>query len=190
MFAQKVARHTAKEYGLSSRHADTLPIFSCIERFLIHFPDPWLIGRQRVRRLLLVLSPQIVLDEGCQRSWTTMEKGRGIMPDANGSLFDQQVPFESSREEWLSDIREGNPSNLEVGRRFAYKLITQWKDIDPESDDIVSCDGSGDGGIDVALLQPFGGDSEETESTGRFMVPGSKQDGTAFKVPKHCCPRD
>ena len=103
------------------------------------------------------------------------------MPDANGSLSDQQVSFQSFSEEWLSDIREGNPSTLELGRRFAHKLITQWKDIDPASDDIVFCDGSGDGGIDVALLERLGGDSEEPESTGDSWYLVQSKFGTAFQ---------
>jgi hypothetical protein len=53
---------------------------------------------------------------------------------------------------WLSDVREGNPSTVELGRRFARKLISQWLDIDEFSDNIVYCDGNGDGGIDIAYL--------------------------------------
>ena len=103
------------------------------------------------------------------------------MPDANGSLSDQQVSFQSFSEEWLSDIREGNPSTLELGRRFAHKLITQWKDIDSASDDIVYCDGSGDGGIDVALLERLGGDSEEPDSIGDSWYLVQSKYGTAFQ---------
>lgn len=62
------------------------------------------------------------------------------------------VSFEQFREEWLQDIREGNPSTTELGHRFATKLVTQWREIGDVADDIVYCDGAGDGGIDIALL--------------------------------------
>lgn len=54
--------------------------------------------------------------------------------------------------EWLSDVRAGDPSTVELGRRFAQKLVTQWLDVSENSDDLVYCDGAGDGGIDVAFL--------------------------------------
>ena len=44
---------------------------------------------------------------------------------------------------------------LELGRRFAVKMVTQWleyDDIDTDEDDFTFCDGPGDGGIDVAIL--------------------------------------
>lgn len=66
------------------------------------------------------------------------------------------IGFNDFREEWLSDVREGNPSTVELGYRFARKLLTQWLDIDDSSadssDDIVYCDGCSDGGIDIAYL--------------------------------------
>jgi hypothetical protein len=61
-----------------------------------------------------------------------------------------QLTFEEFRNEWLEDIKEGNPTTIDLGNRFARKLITQWLDLDETSDDVVYCDGSGDGGIDVA----------------------------------------
>jgi hypothetical protein len=63
------------------------------------------------------------------------------------------VDFEAYRAEWLKDVIDGNPSTIELGRRFAHKLITQWFEIDDSSDDIVYCDGAGDGGIDIAYLK-------------------------------------
>jgi hypothetical protein len=64
------------------------------------------------------------------------------------------LSFEDFKRSWLKDILTGDPSSLEKGRRFARKLVTQWKNIDPEevADDLVFCDGSGDGGIDIAYL--------------------------------------
>ena len=60
--------------------------------------------------------------------------------------------FEEYRQEWLADVRHGTPSTTELGHRFARKLITQWLDLDEATDDIVYCDGAGDGGIDIACL--------------------------------------
>ena len=60
--------------------------------------------------------------------------------------------YEEYREEWLEDVAAGNPSTVELGNRFAHKLITQWLDLDRDFGDIQYCDGAGDGGIDVALL--------------------------------------
>jgi hypothetical protein len=62
------------------------------------------------------------------------------------------ISFEQYREQWLDDVREGQPSTSELGHRFARKLLTQWLEIDDASDDLVYCDGSGDGGIDIAYL--------------------------------------
>lgn len=65
----------------------------------------------------------------------------------------QDNDFKEYRKVWLRDVNEGNPSTLELGQRFARKLITQWLDIQEDSDDIIYCDGSKDGGIDVAYLK-------------------------------------
>lgn len=62
------------------------------------------------------------------------------------------VDFEAFREQWLSDVEKGDPSTVELGRRFAHKLVQQWRDIDDSSTDLVYCDGAGDGGIDIAYL--------------------------------------
>ncbi len=61
--------------------------------------------------------------------------------------------FEEYRAEWLKAVKKGNPSTLELSKRFAHQLITQWFEIDDSSDDIVYCDGAGDGGIDIAYLK-------------------------------------
>ncbi len=74
------------------------------------------------------------------------------------------IAFEQFREEWLSDVREGNPSTTELGHRFANKLLTQWREVADASDDIVYCDGAGDGGIDIALLDRGEDDGADTEN--------------------------
>lgn len=60
--------------------------------------------------------------------------------------------YEQFRAEWLVDIEESNLSPLDKGRRFAAKLVTQWLGVTSDDDDFVICDGSGDGGIDIAYL--------------------------------------
>lgn len=65
----------------------------------------------------------------------------------------ERLTSEQFRQQWLSDIVAGDPSTLDLGRRFAYKLILQWLDIADDSDDLILCDGAGDGGIDIAYLQ-------------------------------------
>lgn len=61
--------------------------------------------------------------------------------------------YEQFRSEWLTNISDANLSPLDKGRRFASKLVTQWLGIITDDDDFVVCDGSGDGGIDIAYLQ-------------------------------------
>ncbi len=92
------------------------------------------------------------------------------------------VDYESFKEQWLGDVRSGKPSTVEVGRRFACKLLTHWLDIDDTSDDLVYCDGAGDGGIDLAYLHR----SEGQDSEGDGKVEGDvwylvqSKYGTAF----------
>lgn len=89
------------------------------------------------------------------------------------------MEFEAFREEWLEDIRKGNPSTVELGHRFARKLVTQWLDVDESSDDIVYCDGSGDGGIDIAYLNRGDSEDEKSEEGDTWYLVQSKY-GKAF----------
>ncbi len=66
--------------------------------------------------------------------------------------LESEPTFEAYKEEWLSDVREGSPSTIELAGRFTNKLLTQWLDVGNVLDDLVYCDGSGDGGIDAAYL--------------------------------------
>jgi hypothetical protein len=91
------------------------------------------------------------------------------------------ISFEAFREQWLEDVRAGKPSTVELGHRFAYKLLTQWREISDPSDDVIYCDGAGDGGIDVAYLdrsQPGDGDNGATGDT--WYLVQSKY-GSAFQ---------
>ena len=76
---------------------------------------------------------------------------------------EDEVSFEQFCREWLVEIEEGQPSSLDIGRRFATKLITQWLDVTTDDDDLIICDGSGDGGIDIAYLQRSEGDDDQLD---------------------------
>ena len=92
------------------------------------------------------------------------------------------LTFEAFEKEWLSSITDGKPSTLELGRRFSRKLISQWLDFteDVESpDDIVYCDGTGDGGIDIAYLQR-GDDAEDNSNGGDTWYLVQSKYGSAF----------
>ena len=91
--------------------------------------------------------------------------------------------YEQFRTEWLEGIDDQDLPPLEKGRRFASKLITQWLGITTDDDDFVICDGSGDGGIDVAYLQHSDNDpdSHSTESLeGDVWYLVQSKYGTAF----------
>ena len=74
-----------------------------------------------------------------------------------------EIAFEDYHAEWLREVQEGNPSTTELGHRFACKLMTQWRDIDDASDDLIYCDGAGDGGIDIAYL--YRGEDSDSETS-------------------------
>ena len=95
----------------------------------------------------------------------------------------QTLTFEAFESEWLADILIGNPNSLEKGRRFSKKLISQWLDFDSESDssdDVVYCDGTGDGGIDLAyLLRSDEDDQPQTDGNTWYLV--QSKYGKAFQ---------
>lgn len=64
-----------------------------------------------------------------------------------------EVTFEQFREEWLQEFTQIEMAPLEKGRSFAFKIATQWLDVNVDDEDLVVCDGSGDGGIDIAYLR-------------------------------------
>ncbi len=97
-------------------------------------------------------------------------------------MVTQQLSFETFRDEWLQDVREGEPSTTELGNRFGRKLLSQWLDIDDASDDMVFCDGAGDGGIDIAHLhraEKQDGDGETKAEGDTWYLLQSKY-GSAF----------
>ncbi len=94
-----------------------------------------------------------------------------------------KVTFEAFRAQWLIDVKEGAPSTVELGRRFASKLITQWLDVVPTAEDLVYCDGSGDGGIDLAYLDRGAGEDDSGQDTvaGDAWYLIQSKYGSAFK---------
>lgn len=95
------------------------------------------------------------------------------------------IAFEDYRASWLEDVTEGSPSTVELGRRFALKLITQWMEDSIESDNFIYCDGSRDGGIDLALLDT--GPEETIDETGVSGHPWylvQSKYGSAFAGPQ------
>jgi len=93
------------------------------------------------------------------------------------------LTFESFEDEWLKDILANEPSTIEKGRRFSRKLISQWLDFNDENippDDIIFCDGTGDGGIDVAFLQRGDIDEDNSNEGDTWYLVQSKY-GKAFQ---------
>ncbi len=92
-----------------------------------------------------------------------------------------EVGFEEFRQSWLESIQAGQPSTRDLGRRFSLKLVSQWIDASEESADIVLCDGSCDGGIDIALLDTGSDPSADAleESGDTWYLVQSKY-GSAF----------
>jgi len=41
-----------------------------------------------------------------------------------------EISFEQFKREWMESVQVGNPSTVQLGNRFAHKLITQWLDVD------------------------------------------------------------
>lgn len=91
--------------------------------------------------------------------------------------------YEQFREEWLDEITNAELSPFEKGVRFASKLVTHWLDVTTDDEDFVICDGTGDGGIDIAYLQRAdedsqGADSDALEGDTWYLV--QSKYGTAF----------
>ena len=92
------------------------------------------------------------------------------------------IGFDQFRQSWLEGVTEGTPWTVELGRRFALKLVTQWMDSSESTADFVLCDGAGDGGTDIALLDtgPDKSNDEAEESGHSWYLVQSKY-GSAFK---------
>lgn len=82
-----------------------------------------------------------------------------------------EATFDEFKEQWMADVVRDSPSTVELGRRFAQKMITDYFNLAYESafEDFHYCDGGGDGGIDIAYLErgstPHGELSESSGAT-------------------------
>jgi hypothetical protein len=94
-----------------------------------------------------------------------------------------RVGFDDFREEWMLEIVSGAPSTVELGRRFALEIVTQWLDGYEPGTDLVYCDGAGDGGIDLAYLERADQDDTESTSGDTWYLIQSKY-GSAFQGTK------
>lgn len=90
------------------------------------------------------------------------------------------VNFSDFTASWLESVTVGNPTTVQLGTRFAHKIVSQWLDIDDESLDATYCDGSGDGGIDVAVLDRAGPVDTEEEPEGDTWYLVQSKFGSAF----------
>lgn len=90
-----------------------------------------------------------------------------------------EIAYEDFKTEWLSDIVAGNPSTTELGHRFSRKILGDWLDFNSETEDVIFCDGAGDGGIDVAFLV-LGDMLEDGNHEGNTWYLVQSKHGTAF----------
>lgn len=90
------------------------------------------------------------------------------------------VSFEDYKATWLESITDGQPNTIQLGNRFAQKIVSQWLDIDDESLEVTYCDGTGDGGIDIAVLERAGpaGADEEPDGDTWYLI--QSKYGSAF----------
>ncbi len=110
-----------------------------------------------------------------------------IVEHPEQSSLEHDVTFEEFCEEWLREFREGDLSPFDKGQQFAFKLVTQWLGVTEDDDDLVLCDGSGDGGIDIAYLHRADIDDSEqdgqsTEEDTWYLI--QSKYGTAFQGPE------
>jgi len=97
--------------------------------------------------------------------------------------MENSIDYKQFAQEWIAEIDAGNPTSVEKGNRFACKLITQWLNIEKDDDNITYCDGTADGGIDLAYLEMAEDqtdDKEEIVSGDTWYLVQSKY-GSAFK---------
>jgi hypothetical protein len=89
------------------------------------------------------------------------------------------MSYEEFKEEWLKEVSEGSPSTVELGNRFSRKILGNWLDFNGATEDIVFCDGTGDGGVDIAFLL-MGDITEDGNSEGNIWYLVQSKHGSAF----------
>ena len=96
---------------------------------------------------------------------------------------EDETTFDEFCEEWLSEFRNGDLSPSEKGQGFAIKMVTQWLSVTGDDEDFIICDGSGDGGIDIAYLHRADIDDgeQDSQSVGDTWYVIQSKYGTAFQ---------
>lgn len=90
------------------------------------------------------------------------------------------VSFEEYRSSWLESITDGRPTTVQLGQRFAHKIASQWLDVDDDTLEATYCDGSGDGGVDIAVLERAGPVNSDEEPEGDTWYLIQSKYGSAF----------
>ncbi|MFZ2171147.1 MAG: AIPR family protein [Methylococcaceae bacterium] len=90
-----------------------------------------------------------------------------------------EITYAEFKAEWLKTILEGNPPTIDLGHRFSRKILGDWLDFNSETEDIIFCDGTGDGGIDVAFLV-LGDSLEDGNHEGNTWYLVQSKHGSAF----------
>ena len=62
------------------------------------------------------------------------------------------ISLKDFEQQWLAEIIADHPTTVQLGNRFAQKLLKDWQEIDDATAEVILCDGSGDGGIDAAIF--------------------------------------
>jgi hypothetical protein len=91
------------------------------------------------------------------------------------------ITFDHFRDQWLAEVIDGSTSTVELGNRFARKLLVQWLDLDESTGDLIYCDGSGDGGIDAAYLDRGTEEQTEEAAQGHTWYLVQSKYGSAFQ---------
>jgi len=92
-----------------------------------------------------------------------------------------KINYNDYKEQWLKEINDNEAmTTVEKGRRFAFKLVSQWLDFNEDTDDIFYCDGSGDGGIDLAYLQRDDDNHDDDTTSGHTWYIIQSKYGTSF----------
>jgi len=60
--------------------------------------------------------------------------------------------FEVFKKEWIKEIDDVRSDNKICGNRFAVKILADWLDFDENSDGIILCDSSKEGGVDAVFF--------------------------------------
>ena len=91
--------------------------------------------------------------------------------------------YANFKAEWLKDVLKNDPTSTKKGHRFARKILKDWVDFNDEADEIIFCDGSGDGGLDAVYYRP-GDKFEENANDGDTWYLIQSKFGSAYQGEK------